>query len=232
VSNGAGVLIVIGVTAVSGEIAPGEITRGQRIQNVLLITPFAIVALSVLIALRTTLSSGAADQAVQAMRTTLLMGLILGIVVGGWYIVFGFADDIPWSWKTIVATANIGAFVYAVVYSLAQPQTLVLFSIVELQDNLSFLQNKQVRFMLGSVDGLVVGSGVGILICFLDEGATHFTREGVTRYFIAFAIGVGITSCFMLLAQLFDATNLLGVIYVFYILVLAAARAVISSRRA
>jgi MFS family permease len=188
---------------VSGEIAPGEITRSQRIQKVLLVTPFAIVASSVFIAL-TALSSGAADQAVQAMRTTLLMGLILGIIAGGWYIVFGFTDDISWSWKTIVATANIGALVYAVVYSLAQPQTLAFFSIVELQDNLSFLQNKEVRFMLASIDGLVAGSGVGVLICFLDEGATHLSREGVTRYFMAFAIGVGITSCFVLLAQLFE----------------------------
>lgn len=174
--------------------------RGYRLRTVLLVTPFAIVLSGLYLGIRTGLAGSSASAIEQDFIFGSLLALVIIIIGGGLYVLANPDKSFRIHWRTVMASALLGAVLMAFVYPRLDASWLT-WLVPYIADNIRDVPTRLA--VLGGVDGLLYGAGMGVAIGYLDPAATHFTRRGLVRYSVLFVLIGGI----FILAGLVDMSG-------------------------
>jgi hypothetical protein len=160
-----------------------------RIQRTLIALPLIAIGFSLFFLTRIALTDQSRSDFVAGLWTSFLGVMLIVLVVGFFFYVFGGSRVQPIYWTTIFVSADVGLVVGAVLY------VWPLRNLVLPQFHLSPATNLiQALAAVGMLDGMLAGAINGFVVTTLDAKASTLTFAGVTRY-----VSV---SCFVMAAMI------------------------------
>ncbi len=158
---------------------------GSRLRTVILILPVAVLLGGLGFAIRTGLAGGHSAVIEQDLILGGLFAVIVVLCLGGVYL---FTDrEKRWNikWRTVLFSIYMTAAISAILYAIIEPTVFLWLVPMSADDIMTSMAR---RALLGAIDGSGYGLVVGFFISSFDQRATRFTRAGILRYCVVYAL--------------------------------------------